>query len=83
MEMQLSKLCWLHCPWFLPLARAPFSSTLVAIFNAISPFAAIFGHDFAFEIKTEPTLGAVILIAVTITSLGALATIAVYLDTLP
>jgi hypothetical protein len=35
---------------------------------------------FTFEIKTEPTLPAAIIIAVAIISLGALATIAVSLD---
>ena len=35
---------------------------------------------FAFEIKTEPTLHAAVIIAVTFASSGALATIAVSLD---
>ena len=44
------------------------------------PSPQILGMKFAFEIKTEPTLRAEIIIAVAITSLGALATIAVSLD---
>jgi hypothetical protein len=40
----------------------------------------ILGMKFAFENKTEPTLCAAIIIAVAITSSGALATIAVSLD---
>jgi hypothetical protein len=64
---------------FLLLER-PFSSTLLAIFMQFPPSPQILGMKFAFEIKTEPTLRTAIIIAITITSLGALAMITVYLD---
>jgi hypothetical protein len=57
----------------------PLSSTLFAFFDAISPFAQFFGVKFAFKIKTEPALHTTIVIAVVVTSSGALATIAVSL----
>jgi hypothetical protein len=44
------------------------------------PLPHFLGMKFMFEIKTEPTLHPAIIIAITVASLGALATIAVSLD---
>ncbi len=44
------------------------------------PFSRMLGMKFAFEIKTEPTLHAAFIIAITFASSGALTLIAVSLD---
>ena len=54
----------LHCPWFLPFPLFP----------------DFLGMKFAFEIKTEPTLHAAVVITVTFASSWALSAVAVSLD---
>ena len=54
--------------------------TLSDFFTPFPPLPEFLGMKIAFEIKTEPTLRAAVIIAVTFASSGALASVAVSLN---